>query len=43
MQYLILLAICRTVGTPNWAVWLAGILAALEFLVDFYKVLTDSD
>ena len=43
MQYLILLAICRTVGTPNWAVWLAGILAALDLAVAFYQVLTDSN
>ena len=43
MEFLILAVICRTVGTPNWAVWLAGICAALEFAVDFYKVLTDSN
>lgn len=43
MQYLILAVICRTVGAPNWTVWLAGICAALELFVAFYQALTDSD
>ena len=43
MQYLILAVICRTVGTPNWAVWVAAGCFVLDFVVAFYKVLTDLD
>jgi hypothetical protein len=41
MEFLILAVICRTVGTPNWAVWLAGICAALKFAAVLYNTWTD--